>query len=370
VEDISGLLINGELLYESTDIDRYYTQFVVDSDKANDRDSLALVSNDMVKSLGCTTLFDMRRDDHREKDVMAKLIGICKPYFEGVKEISVAKKFFDKYPNEQLALMALRNVFSSAEVFMNFKQIPDFVRLPNSKVSLVGIFGGREGSLPEFRDMVPLLEKCCSEPGQLRGIQPIRGKNEILFTTEEGAFPLRMLNEIDKYEAKYDQLMEGLQNPLHLRRGEQDYLAEINMPSQEEQKKARIAVLIGIALNIISTDPDDPQIMVYSYTDRRTGLKEFKPIGKKDQEEKILESMLARFNRELRETIYQDVIRKVTSCGRDMKLRETVWKSISNYRDEFLKKRDKEYIEEKGFGTVFSSVIGDYNLYDPSFTTQ
>jgi hypothetical protein len=370
VEDISGLLINGELLYESTDIDRYYSQFVVDSDKANDRDSLALVSNDIVKTLGCTTLFDMRRDDYREKDVMAKLIGICKPYFDGVKEISVAKKFFDKYPNEQLALMALRNVFSSAEVFMNFKQIPDFVRLPNSKVSLVGIFGGREGSLPEFRDMVPLLEKCCSEPGQLRGIQPIRGKNEILFTTEEGAFPLRMLNEIDKYEAKYDQLMEGLQNPLHLRRGEQDYLAEINMPSQEEQKKARIAVLIGIALNIISTDPDDPQIMVYSYTDRRTGLKEFKPIGRKDQEEKILESMLARFNRELRETIYQDVIRKVTSCGRDMKLRETVWKSISNYRDEFLKNRDKEYVEEKGFGTVFSSVIGDYNLYDPSFTTE
>jgi hypothetical protein len=370
VEDTQGLLVNGELLYEPSDIDRYYSQFVTDSDKAHDRDSLAQLSSDIVKSLGCTALFELRRDDFRDRDIMAKLITTSKPYFEGVKEISVAKKFFDKYPNEQQSLMALRNVFSSSEVFMNFKQIPDFVRLPNSKVSLIGIFGGREGSLPEFRDMVPLLEKCCSDPGQLRGIQPIRGKNEILFTTEEGAFPLRMLNEIDKYEAKYDQLMEGLQNPLHLRRGEQDYLAEINMPSQEEQRKARIAVLIGIALGIITPDPDDPQIMVYSYTDRRTGLKEHKPVGKKEQEEKILESLLARFNKELRETIYQDVIRRVTACGKDLKQKETVWRNISNFRDDFYKRRDKEYIEEKGFGEVFARVIGDYNLYDPSFTTE
>lgn len=368
VEDTSGLIMNGELLYDPSDIDLYYSRFVDEADKAQDRDSFSLVSSDTLKALGKVALFDLRKDDFREKDILAALITSSKPFFEGVKEISVAKKFFDKYPNEQAALMALRNIFSASEAFLNFKQIPDFVRLPNSKVSLIGVFGGREGILPEFRDMVPLLEKCCSEPGQLRGIQPIRGKNEILFTTEEGAFPLRMINEIDQYEAKYDQLTEGFQNPLHLRKGEQDYLLEINMPSSEEQRKAKMSVLVGIALGLIAPDRDDPQIMVYSYIDRRTGLKEFKPMGKQGAEERIIESMLARFNRELRETIYQDVIKKVSSCGRDMKLKEDIWKKIVQYREDLFKRRDKEFLDKQGYAEIFQSVIVDNNLYDPSFS--
>ena len=368
VEDTSGLVMNGELLYEPSDIDLYFSRFIDEADKSQDRDSISLVSSDTLKSLGNVAVFDLRLDDFRDKDILAALITSSKPFFEGVKEISVAKKFFDKYPNEQAALLALRNIFSASEAFLNFKQIPDFVRLPNSKVSLIGLFGGREGVLPEFRDMVPLLEKCCSEPGQLRGIQPIRNKNEILFTTEEGAFPLRMLNEIDQYEAKYDQLTEGFQNPLHLRKGEQDYLLEITMPSMEEQRKTKIAVLISIAMGLIAPDRDDPQLMVYSYIDKRTGLKELKPIGKKDQEERIIESMLARFNKELREAVYQDVIKKVSSCGKDLKLKEEIWKKIVDFREDLYKRKDKELIDRLGYSEIFQSVIVDYNLYDPSFS--
>jgi len=368
VDDTSGLVMNGELLYDPSDIERYYTQFVDEMDKTHDRDSVSLLSSDVVKALGATTLFDLRKDEIRDKEIMAKLVSCSKPYFEGVKEISVAKKFFDKYPNEQQALMALRNIFSSAEVFLNFKQIPDFVRLPNSKVSLIGVFGGREGALPEFRELIPLLEKCCSEPGQLRGIQPIRGKNEILFTTEEGAFPLRMLNDIDKYEAKYDQLSEGLQNPLHLRKGESDYLTEINMPSQEEQRKAKFALLIGIAIGVLAPDKDDPSIMIYSYTDRRTGLKEFKPVGKRGEEEKILESFMARYNKELREIIHTDVTKRLSSCSKDMPTKEKYWRAISDYRDEIMKKMDKETFEEKGYPQIFKDAITDYRLYDESFS--
>lgn len=368
IEDTSGLVMNGELLYDPRDIELYYAKFVDELDKTQDKDSIAIVSAGTLKALGNVILFDLRKDDFRDKDILSSLITACKPYFDGVKEISVARKFFDKYPNEQQALMALRNVFASAEAFLDFKQIPDFVRLPNSKVSLIGIFGGREGILPEFRDMVPLLEKCCSEPGQLRGIQPIRGKNEILFTTEEGAFPLRMLNEIDKYESKYDQLSEGFQNPLHLRKGEEDYLLEINMPSSEEQRKAKVAVLIGIALGLISSDSDDPQLMVYSYVDRRTGMKEYKPVGKRDQEERILESLMARFNKELRENMFQDVERKLKSPGKDLRLKEEIWKKIVDFREDLYKRKGKEFIEEHGYGKIFESAIVDYNLYDPSFS--
>ncbi|MDQ7822952.1 MAG: tubulin-like doman-containing protein [Candidatus Eremiobacteraeota bacterium] len=367
IDDTSGLVMNGELLYDPSDIETYYRQFVEDQDKLHERDSISLVSSEVLRALKAENLFDLRKDDFRDKDIMGKLISVSKPFFDGVKEISVAKKFFDKYPNEQQALMALRNIFASSEVFLTFKQIPDFVRLPNSKVSLIGTFGGREGTLPEFRDLIPLLEKCCSEPGQLRGIQPIRGKNEILFTTEEGAFPLRMINEIDKWEGKYDQLSEGYQTPLHLRKGEQDYLIEVTMPSQEEQRKARVAILIGIAIGVIAPDKDDPQTMVYSYMDKRTGLKEYKPVGKKGMEEKILESILARSNKELREIIHSDVVKRLSSCGKDLAKKKDIWKAIVDYREEFINARDKQYIAERGFAEVFSSTIEDHSLFDPSF---
>jgi predicted Holliday junction resolvase-like endonuclease len=108
--------------------------------------------------------------------------------------------------------------------------------------------------------------------------------------------------------------------------------------------------------------------MVYSYIDKRTGLKELKPIGKKDQEERIIESMLARFNKELREAVYQDVIKKVSSCGKDLKLKEEIWKKIVDFREDLYKRKDKELIDRLGYSEIFQSVIVDYNLYDPSFS--
>jgi hypothetical protein len=229
------------------------------------------------------------------------------------------------------------------------------------------VFGGRNATLPEFKDLLPQLEKCCSEPGQLRGIQPIRGKNEILFTTEEGAFPLRMLNDIDTYEAKYDKFMEGMQNPLHLRRDEQDYLMEIAMPSQEEQRKTKIAALAGIALGVIVPDEDNPQYLIYRYVNPATGLKESKPVGKRSEEDRIIDSLLSRTNKGLRDILFNECTNRLAAGARNLAEKEKCWKSLVAYDEELRSRLDPEALEKRGYHEVISGIIQEYGLYDPSF---
>jgi len=264
-------------------------------------------------------------------------------------------------------MIHLRNTFASSEVFLNFRHVPDFTRMPNSKVSLIGVYEGRQPGLPEFRELLPLLERSCTEAEQLRGIQPIRQKDEILFTTEEGAFPLRMINEMEDYEAKYDKLSQGFQNPLHLRKYDRDFLVEIMQPAESEQKKAKIAVYIGLALGIIKPDPDDADVLIYNYRDPSTGFIENKPLGKTGEEERLIDTLLHRFNNELRQIIYSDVTRKLSSASLKTEEKNKVWNAINNYRDDYLSRREPDFIRKKGIPELFKAVVEEYKLFDPSF---
>jgi hypothetical protein len=247
--------------------------------------------------------------------------------------------------------------------------VPDFARLPNSKVSLIGVFEGRQPTRPEFQDLLPLLERSCTEPDQLRGIQPIRPRDEILFTTEEGAFPLRMINEIDDYEAKYDKFSQGFQNPLHLRKDDRDFLVEIIQPTENEQRKARVGVYMGLAIGVLVPDRDDPGFVVYSYRDPKTGFLENKPMGRLNEEERMIDTLLHRFNRELRDIIFNDVESRLRQAGSRTGDKEKTWNQINEYRTDYFRRRDKDTLYRKGIPDLFKEVIEEYKLYDPAFVS-
>ncbi|MCE1246881.1 MAG: tubulin-like doman-containing protein [Firmicutes bacterium] len=364
--DTSALDVYSLVLYDTSDVDTYYNEFLTSRDLQRNFDSISLTGKDALNEIGGIPLFELRNDEYPDRIIKDALLKVSRPRFVEIEDISVARKFNEKYPTESEQSMHLRNIFSSSEVFLKFKVIPDYTQPDNSKVSLIGVHEGRQPSLPEFREMLPLLERSCTDVNQLRGIQPIRQKDEILFTTEEGAFPLRRINDIDDYEAKYDKLSSGSQNPLHLRKYDREFLVEINQPAESEQRKAKVGIYIGIAIGIIKPDEDDDSFMVYTYRDQRTGFIENKPIGKRNEEEKMIDNLLHRFNKDLRETIFADIDRRLNAARTPMD-KGKIWHNINKYRDDYMKRRDKDFINRRRIPALFEEVILEYKLFDPSF---
>ena len=371
--DTSALDAYSLTLYDSNDVNYYYEQFVKARDMELDRNTILASGDKTLEELANTKrvekvlLFDLRKDDFSDHNIIDALVTVCKPTFAAINDITVAKKFFEKYPTETEQMMHLKNIFSSSEVFLKFKTIPDFNERANSKVSLIGVYEGRQPSLPEFQQMLPLLENACTNADQLRGIQPIREKDEILFTTEEGAFPLRRITEIDEYESKYDKLSRGSQNPLHLRKYDRDMLVEIVRPSESEQRKAKIGVYMGIAIGIIKPDEDDSTYMVYTYRDPSTGFIENKPMGKFNEEEKMIDMLLHRFNKELRNIIFNDIDSRLSRASKNLAEKGKIWHAINTYRTDYFKRRDREFIEKRGIPEIFKDIINEYSLFDPAF---
>ncbi|MFP4497012.1 MAG: tubulin-like doman-containing protein, partial [Vulcanimicrobiota bacterium] len=368
--DASASDVYSLVLYEKGDVDRYYQEYVRSKDQAMERDTAMLVGEKSLATLNAGDIFELRKEEYGIQEIKDALVRECMPTFEPIKNITVARKFFEKYPTESEQRMHLRNVFTSSEVFLNFRHVPDFTKMPNSKVSLIGVFEGRQPTAKDFVKLLPLLERSCSEPDQLRGIQPIRHKDEIIFTTEEGAFPLRMINEIDDYESKYDKLSQGYQNPLHLRKYDKDFLVEIIRPTEAEQQKARIGTYIGFALGLLKADPDDPESVIYSYRDPRTGFIENKPMGRVGEEERIIDNLLHRFNKDLRQIIFQEVDNKLKGVARNREQKKKIWQAISDYREAYMKTRDRDWLERYQIPDFFKNIIQGYNLFDPSFLEE
>ena len=371
--DTSSLDAYSLTLYESNDVNAYYDQFVRARDVEQDRNTVAASGEKTLEDLAKrmrldkVQLFEIRKDDFTDQSIVESLVSVCKPVFAAINDITVARKFFEKYPTETEQMMHMKNIFSSSEVFLKFKTIPDFTERANNKVSLIGVHEGRQPSLPDFQRMLPLLENACTNADQLRGIQPIMQKDEILFTTEEGAFPLRRITEIDEYEAKYDKLSRGNQNPLHLRKYDRDTLVEIVRPTESEQRKAKIGVYIGCALNIIKPDEDDQTYMVYTYRDPGTGFVENKPMGKFNEEEKMIDTLLHRFNKELRNIIFNDVDGRLARASKSLVEKGKVWHAIDKFRTDYFRRRDREFLEKRSIPDLFKEIIEEYKLFDSSF---
>ncbi|MCD4782356.1 MAG: tubulin-like doman-containing protein [Candidatus Eremiobacteraeota bacterium] len=370
VQTSSGQDVYSLILYEPGDVDYYYNTFLRDRDRERERDTISATGQKVLEDMGKICIFDLRKDEFLPNEIRESLVKNSSPSFVEIMDVSVAKKFFEKYPTETEQMMHLKNIFSSSEVFLRFKSIPDFALKANSKVSLIGVYEGRSPSQSEFKHLLPLLERSCTDANQLRGIQPIRRKDEILFTTEEGAFPVRRITEIDDYEAKYDKLSRGSQNPLHLRKYDKDVLVEIIQPAENEQRKAKIGVYMGIALGVIKPDEDDDSFMVYTYRDPNTGFIENKPMGRVNEEEKMIDTLLHRFNRGLREIIFNDIDRRLSNVSKNNIEKRKIWHKIRKYRSDYFSRRDREFVEKKRVPDLFKEIIEEYRLYDQSFIEE
>ncbi len=290
VQETGTLTVNGILLYDTKDIDLVYGQTL------GDRESTICqsVSQDILSILN-SRLFDLHGfDSLRVKDVFERLLGRTQDEFKTSTQvnISTARKFLERYPTLDQQEAQLKTTFQKSEPFLRFskEQVSlGWDDIAEKRQKLVGIQGGTKPTDLAVEAILPILRKVSALDD--KNIKPLNDPHCIYFIHEVGAFPLRLIEGIDKMRNVYRSISQADSNPLHTHQENRKFKDLLPAPQEEAQAKKNLR--LGVALGLINTVEN--RATGYSeirirYADKQTGLEQIKTLGAtlQDAEESLL----------------------------------------------------------------------------------
>ena len=113
--------------------------------------------------------------------------------------------------------------------------------------TLIGIQGGNKPTDPAVTTILPMIRK--SSTLSDKDIRPLNDPHHIFFVQEVGAFPLRLIEGMEKMRVVYRTVAQSDKNPLHTH---QDYrqFRDI-MPSSQEEVQVKQNLLLAKAFGLI-----------------------------------------------------------------------------------------------------------------------
>lgn len=247
---------NGVVAYEGGDIENRYAAYVGNgSDPSNP--AITTASADVLDALGTAgNIYGIRGADlNRIKHV---LTGRAEQVFDAVENEAVLEKFFKVYgEGTERSIAELANVFSLSSPFVHLlENAPNYKHDQNKEQTIVGIMNGAEprtDAEQRFRRMLKDTVQGVRD-GQIANANE---QHQVLFLRERAAFPLRLLDGIDKYRFAYEQaLAQGASaNPIHTRRDIREWI-RISPPSFRTQAQAWQTFCVGWAAQVIDEERD------------------------------------------------------------------------------------------------------------------
>ncbi len=279
VQETGTLTVNGILLYDSKDIDQVYSQTL------GDREDVVCqtISQDVLGAVS-SRLFDLGKFDAlRVKDLQERLLGRTQDDFKASTQvqISTARKFLERYPTLDQQEAQIKTTFQKSEPFLRFSKEQmglGWDDLAEKRQKLVGIQGGSKPTDPAVEAILPILRKVSALDD--KNIKPLNDPHRIYFIHEVGAFPLRLIEGMDKMRAVYRSVAQADQNPLHTHQDNRQFKDFLPAPQEESQVKQN--VVLGVALELITTIEN--QATGYSevrmrYQDKQTGREKMQTLG-------------------------------------------------------------------------------------------
>jgi hypothetical protein len=250
IEETTALTVNGILLYDSKDVDRIYEKIL--ADKKEDTVS-AQVSQDLLAEIKLR-LFDLYKFDIlRIQDLFKRLLNRSVDEFIGQSqlEISAARKFLEQYPTVEQQEAQIKTTFEKSEPFLRFSVEQAQLSWENKaekRQTLIGIQGGNKSTDTAVSTLLPMIRRSGTVTD--KDIRPLNDSHHIYFVREIGAFPLRIIEGMEKMRTIYRNVAHTDKNPLHTHQDEgqfQDF-----MPSSHEETQAKQNFLLAKAFNLIT----------------------------------------------------------------------------------------------------------------------
>ena len=279
VQETGTLTVNGILLYDATDIDQVYDQTLADR-----KDVICQsISQDILSAVN-SRLFDLHRFDAlRVKDLQERILGRTQDEFKASTQvqISTARKFLERYPTLEQQEAQIKTTFQKSEPFLRFSKEQmglGWDDLAEKRQKLVGIQGGSKPTDSAVEAILPLLRKVSALDD--KNIKPLNDPHRIYFIHEVGAFPLRLIEGMEKMRAVYRSVSQTDKNPLHTHQDNRQFKDFLPAPQEEAQVKQN--VVLGVALNLITTIEN--KATGYSevrmpYEDKQTGREKVQMLG-------------------------------------------------------------------------------------------
>ena len=279
VQETGTLTVNGILLYDAKDIDQVYSQTLADREDV----ICQTISQDILGAVS-SRLFDLGGFDAlRVKDIQERILGRTQDEFKASTkiQISTARKFLERYPTLEQQEAQIKTTFQKSEPFLRFSKEQmglGWDDLAEKRQKLVGIQGGSKPTDPAVEAILPILRKVSALDD--KNIKPLNDPHRIYFIHEVGAFPLRLLEGMEKMRAIYRSVSQSDKNPLHTHQDNRQFKDFLPAPQEEMQVKQN--VVLGVALELITTNEN--KATGYSevrmrYQDKQTGREKTQTLG-------------------------------------------------------------------------------------------
>jgi len=308
VGETGTLTVNGILLYNPKDIDQVFNQIL-----AGKTDVIyQTVSQDILTELGIS-LFDLYKFDQLQiKDLFEKLVNRSVDEFVGKPQlqISTARKFLEQYPTLEQQEAQIKTTFEKSEAFLRFSQEQVNLGWDNKaekRQTLIGIQGGNKPTDAAVLEILPQIRRSSTLTD--KDIRPLNDPHHIFFVQEVGAFPLRLIEGMEKMRVIYRTVSQSDKNPLHTH---QDYrqFRDI-MPSSQEEAQVKQNLLLAKAFGLVIQHENKVtgfDEIRFTYQDKQTGIEKVQVLGENWQ--KAEENLLNDQNRKIRD-ILADALKSI-----------------------------------------------------------
>lgn len=363
VQETGTLTVNGILLYDTKDIEQVYTQTV--SDKA--AVIAQTISQEVLEAIS-SKLFDFYTfDPLRVKDLYTRLLNRAQDEFKASSQvqISTARKFLERYPTLEEQEAQTKTTFQKSEPFLRFSKEQvglGWEDLPEKRQKLVGIQGGTRPTDPAVERLLPILRKVSALDD--KNIKPLNDPHRIFFIHEIGAFPLRLIEGIEKMRSVYRSVSQSeRQNPLHTHQDNRRFKDILPAPQEEMQVKRnlRLAIALGLITPVENKTNGYTEIRFY-YRDRQTGLEKHQTLGASVREAE--EFLLGDANRSLRD-ILEDALKQIGQSAATKPDKQALYDRLMSYLKqlEATTPYGKDSPEYQQMEVAIAEFIKSYNLF-------
>jgi hypothetical protein len=233
----------------------------------------------------------------------------------------------------------------------------------------VGIQGGTRPTDPAVERLLPILRKVSALDD--KNIKPLNDPHRIFFIHEIGAFPLRLIEGIEKMRSVYRSVSQSeRQNPLHTHQDNRRFKDILPAPQEEMQVKQnlRLAIALGLITPVENKTNGYTEVRFY-YRDRQTGLEKHQTLGASVREAE--EFLLGDANRSLRD-ILEDALKQIGQSAATKPDKQALYDRLMSYLKqlEATTPYGKDSPEYQQMEVAIADFIKTYTLFiAPTVTT-
>lgn len=326
-----GLTVNGILLYDDKEIANVYGRTVSDQEE-----TLCQTLSQQVLSELQIRLFDLYQyDSLKTKDLYERLLGQAMAVFRRSAQIdiSTARKFLEQYPTVEQQEAQIKTTFEKSEPFLRLSQEQKKLGWEDKLEKyqkLVGVQGGNKPTDPAVSAILPIIRKTSTVTDQ--DIRPLNDPYHIFFVQEIGAFPLRLIEGMERMRSLYRSVSQGDRNPLHTHQNSRQF--QDLMPETAKETQSRHNLLLARALGLVKQT--DNQVtgfaeIKFTFRDPQTGFDRVEGLGATWQEAE--EYLLADQNRRVAEVL-DGAIRQVGTQAATKPQKQALYQQLMAYLAE------------------------------------